>query len=371
MRWAPPFLANCIQAAGIMSILVCECSYSSLLISRDVVYLCHALCALAVRYKPLDTQASVGLTKCINALTGMEVRNSILCTRGCTAHNSGLPYGNTAHVDERTPRPPPHPERPGAHRQHILQSRAALRWYAATTETSCACCVRAGHPPRVCCSAGAPPAVDFLPPFLLSTNATSTPAPASASTPASPGTFSSSGSGAYLSPPRPCPRSRLYPPRLPTRARHLALALSLALGARLRRPSRPPVHIPRRDAHGSRRERVRAVYARIRLVVASARAAARTSNSGSSSAPASVTPAPATTTATATTVDANGSTGGDAGTGAVERVHVWPAAVLAGLHAGDAGPGLALPFGVRPSVLSFSAEVLSSYQDVRVRLSLT
>ena len=42
------------------------------------------------------------------------------------------------------------------------------------------------------------------------------------------------------------------------------------------------------------------------------------SGSSSSSAPASATPAPATTTATATTVDADGSTGGDAGTGAVE-----------------------------------------------------
>ena len=35
-----------------------------------------ALCAFAVRYKPLDTQASVGLTKCINALTGMEVSDT-------------------------------------------------------------------------------------------------------------------------------------------------------------------------------------------------------------------------------------------------------------------------------------------------------
>ncbi|TFK83713.1 hypothetical protein K466DRAFT_665640 [Polyporus arcularius HHB13444] len=47
MRWAPPFLANCIQAAGVMSVVV-------------------------LRYKPLDTQASVGLTKCISALSGME-----------------------------------------------------------------------------------------------------------------------------------------------------------------------------------------------------------------------------------------------------------------------------------------------------------
>ncbi|KAI0697737.1 fungal-specific transcription factor domain-containing protein [Cerioporus squamosus] len=48
MRWAPPFLSNCIQAAGVMSVVV-------------------------LRYKPLDTQASVGLTKCIGALAGMEL----------------------------------------------------------------------------------------------------------------------------------------------------------------------------------------------------------------------------------------------------------------------------------------------------------
>ncbi|RPD78524.1 hypothetical protein L226DRAFT_503037 [Lentinus tigrinus ALCF2SS1-7] len=47
MRWAPPFLANCMQAAGVMSVVV-------------------------LRYKPWHTQASVGLTKCINALSGME-----------------------------------------------------------------------------------------------------------------------------------------------------------------------------------------------------------------------------------------------------------------------------------------------------------
>ncbi|KAI0656534.1 fungal-specific transcription factor domain-containing protein [Cubamyces menziesii] len=48
MRWAPPFLASCLQAAGIMHVVT-------------------------LRYKPLDTQASVGLQRCINALTGMEV----------------------------------------------------------------------------------------------------------------------------------------------------------------------------------------------------------------------------------------------------------------------------------------------------------
>ncbi|EIW62469.1 uncharacterized protein TRAVEDRAFT_160349 [Trametes versicolor FP-101664 SS1] len=47
MRWAPPFAANCLQAAGIMQIVT-------------------------LKYKPLDTQASVGLQKCISALVGME-----------------------------------------------------------------------------------------------------------------------------------------------------------------------------------------------------------------------------------------------------------------------------------------------------------
>ncbi|KAI0373611.1 hypothetical protein BV20DRAFT_937410 [Pilatotrama ljubarskyi] len=46
MRWAPPFVANCLQAAGYL--------------------------AYTVKYKPLDTQASVGLQKCIAALAGME-----------------------------------------------------------------------------------------------------------------------------------------------------------------------------------------------------------------------------------------------------------------------------------------------------------
>ncbi|KAI0644458.1 fungal-specific transcription factor domain-containing protein [Trametes meyenii] len=48
MRWAPPFLSNCLQAAGIMHVVT-------------------------LRYKPLDAQASAGLQKCIHALTGMEV----------------------------------------------------------------------------------------------------------------------------------------------------------------------------------------------------------------------------------------------------------------------------------------------------------
>ncbi|KAI8994086.1 fungal-specific transcription factor domain-containing protein [Trametes punicea] len=48
LRWGPPFMANCIQAAGL------------------------ATHFFAVKYKPLDTQASVGLQKCINALVGME-----------------------------------------------------------------------------------------------------------------------------------------------------------------------------------------------------------------------------------------------------------------------------------------------------------
>ncbi|KAI0666677.1 fungal-specific transcription factor domain-containing protein [Trametes maxima] len=47
MRWAPPFLSNCLQAAG----YVLQC---------------------ALRYKPLDAQASAGLQKCIHALSGME-----------------------------------------------------------------------------------------------------------------------------------------------------------------------------------------------------------------------------------------------------------------------------------------------------------
>ncbi|KAH9894837.1 fungal-specific transcription factor domain-containing protein [Cubamyces lactineus] len=47
MRWAPPFLASCLQAAGIMHIVT-------------------------LKYKPLDTQASVGLQRCIAALAGME-----------------------------------------------------------------------------------------------------------------------------------------------------------------------------------------------------------------------------------------------------------------------------------------------------------
>ncbi|OSC99336.1 hypothetical protein PYCCODRAFT_1373230 [Trametes coccinea BRFM310] len=48
MRWAPPFLANCLQTAGIMHVLT-------------------------LKYKPLDAQASASLQKCINALAGMEV----------------------------------------------------------------------------------------------------------------------------------------------------------------------------------------------------------------------------------------------------------------------------------------------------------
>ncbi len=36
---------------------------------------------LAVRYKPLDTQASVGLTKCISALSGMEVSHHVVLHR--------------------------------------------------------------------------------------------------------------------------------------------------------------------------------------------------------------------------------------------------------------------------------------------------
>nr|VWO96875.1 Fungal_trans domain-containing protein [Ganoderma boninense] len=47
MKWAPPFLSNCLQAAGI-------------------------LCVVTLRYKPMDTQASVALQKLINALAGME-----------------------------------------------------------------------------------------------------------------------------------------------------------------------------------------------------------------------------------------------------------------------------------------------------------
>ncbi|KAI0351048.1 hypothetical protein OH77DRAFT_1593133 [Trametes cingulata] len=47
MRWAPPFLTNCLQAAGVLHIVT-------------------------LKYKPLDTQASVGLQKCIAALAGME-----------------------------------------------------------------------------------------------------------------------------------------------------------------------------------------------------------------------------------------------------------------------------------------------------------
>ncbi|KAL7281031.1 hypothetical protein ACG7TL_004333 [Trametes sanguinea] len=48
IRWAPPFLANCLQTAGIMHVLT-------------------------LKYKPLDAQASASLQKCINALAGMEV----------------------------------------------------------------------------------------------------------------------------------------------------------------------------------------------------------------------------------------------------------------------------------------------------------
>ncbi|KAI0818484.1 fungal-specific transcription factor domain-containing protein [Trametes gibbosa] len=48
MRWAPPYLANCIQAAGITHVIT-------------------------LKYKPLEAQASVGLQKCIAALSGMEV----------------------------------------------------------------------------------------------------------------------------------------------------------------------------------------------------------------------------------------------------------------------------------------------------------
>ncbi|KAI0633886.1 fungal-specific transcription factor domain-containing protein [Trametes polyzona] len=47
MRWAPPLVATCIQAAGIMHVIT-------------------------LKYKPLDAQASIGLQKCISALTGME-----------------------------------------------------------------------------------------------------------------------------------------------------------------------------------------------------------------------------------------------------------------------------------------------------------
>ncbi|KAI9059123.1 hypothetical protein FKP32DRAFT_1580451 [Trametes sanguinea] len=48
MRWAPPFVANCLQTAGIMHVLT-------------------------LKYKPLDAQASASLQKCIKALAGMEV----------------------------------------------------------------------------------------------------------------------------------------------------------------------------------------------------------------------------------------------------------------------------------------------------------
>ncbi|TBU44710.1 fungal-specific transcription factor domain-containing protein [Dichomitus squalens] len=47
MRWGPPFLSNCLQAAGV-------------------------LCIVTLRFKPMDTQASVALQKCIAALKGLE-----------------------------------------------------------------------------------------------------------------------------------------------------------------------------------------------------------------------------------------------------------------------------------------------------------
>ncbi|KAI1791308.1 fungal-specific transcription factor domain-containing protein [Ganoderma leucocontextum] len=47
MKWAPPFLSNCLQAAGI-------------------------LCVVTLRFRPMDTQASVALQKLINALAGLE-----------------------------------------------------------------------------------------------------------------------------------------------------------------------------------------------------------------------------------------------------------------------------------------------------------
>ncbi|RDX48083.1 hypothetical protein OH76DRAFT_1472701 [Lentinus brumalis] len=95
MRWAPPFLANCIQAAGVMSVVV-------------------------LRYKPLDTQASVGLTKCISALSGMEVAFEQDINLFYSGHPGAatrapplpLPRRQLQPVPELPPHLPQHPLRP-------------------------------------------------------------------------------------------------------------------------------------------------------------------------------------------------------------------------------------------------------------------
>ena len=72
----------------------------------------HSLERHSVRYKSLDAQASIGLQKCINVLLGMEV--SVCLTTRSVYPTYMAPI--TANLDDRTPRPTPHPERQSAYR---------------------------------------------------------------------------------------------------------------------------------------------------------------------------------------------------------------------------------------------------------------
>ena len=86
MKWAPPFLSNCLQAAGyVLRNVSCHpCSLTTHFVVYYVssrVWSCLVrqtpwfLITSTVRFKPMDTQASVALQKLINALAGLEVRS--------------------------------------------------------------------------------------------------------------------------------------------------------------------------------------------------------------------------------------------------------------------------------------------------------
>ena len=87
MKWAPPFLSNCLQAAGYVRYYLVNLLVSwriTLFVAFYVlshVWNCFVrkilwlLTGFVVRFKPMDTQASVALQKLINALAGLEVRS--------------------------------------------------------------------------------------------------------------------------------------------------------------------------------------------------------------------------------------------------------------------------------------------------------
>ncbi|CDO77633.1 hypothetical protein BN946_scf184946.g27 [Trametes cinnabarina] len=74
MRWAPPFLSNCLQTAGIMHVLT-------------------------LKHKPLDAQASVSLQKCIKALAGMEGLHYVQATWGMAVRVRQLIQNAKVNID--------------------------------------------------------------------------------------------------------------------------------------------------------------------------------------------------------------------------------------------------------------------------------